>query len=308
MSAVLILFFRTIRRELLLYSRPPVDHGPLYPDYPANPPIAGAAESAPLKPPILIGGGVTASAAVAQEQQAKSQQSLPCATQPPFLRSHESSHPPSILNIVTGASFWPNSHVVYIAHILIPFGWALAVSLSRTFDHRHNVHDIIAGAAIGIGVAYAVFSMHLSKITVYHQRWQPVTDAYTAKPNVHTSSSRHLGELEEGRRRSTFRRPSLELMKTKSLPTNAFDVNRLNLGGVKAEELTPSQQGFTSSTISRPTAQSTHTMQRRESDADTDSQIEKRADVVGQSLMTNRAQTADGLINVPQYNEDGYRR
>ena len=67
--------------------------------------------------------------------------------------------------------FWPNSHLVCIIHGLLPVGWAVAVSLSRAFDHKHNVVDIVGGAFVGIGVAFAVYRMHLIKFQGYHRRW-----------------------------------------------------------------------------------------------------------------------------------------
>jgi len=66
---------------------------------------------------------------------------------------------------------WANSHVVFIAHVLVPFGWAVSVGLSRTFDHRHSFGDVFCGAVLGTVVAYAVFRMHLIKFIGYHRRW-----------------------------------------------------------------------------------------------------------------------------------------
>jgi hypothetical protein len=60
---------------------------------------------------------------------------------------------------------------VFIAHVLFPFGWAVSVGLSRTFDHKHSFSDVIVGAVLGIGVAFAVFRMHLIKFQGYHRRW-----------------------------------------------------------------------------------------------------------------------------------------
>ena len=68
-------------------------------------------------------------------------------------------------------SFWPHSHVVYIAHMLFPIGWAISVGLSRTFDHRHSFPDVVVGGVLGVVVALAVYRMHLVKFEGYHQRW-----------------------------------------------------------------------------------------------------------------------------------------
>jgi len=69
-------------------------------------------------------------------------------------------------------AFWPYSHVVYIVHMLIPFGWMVSVGLSRTFDHRHSISDVLAGAALGLVVALAVYRMHLIQISGSYRRFE----------------------------------------------------------------------------------------------------------------------------------------
>jgi membrane-associated phospholipid phosphatase len=68
-------------------------------------------------------------------------------------------------------SFWPISHVVALAHLLLPVGWAIAVSLSRAFDHRHAAVDILVGAVLGVAVAWCVFAVHRTQFEKYHARW-----------------------------------------------------------------------------------------------------------------------------------------
>jgi len=191
MCSVLILFFVTIHEELLLYSTPmePIEkaasarrltaaggaaNGDQHAARALVQPEGGApAVELTARPgPNLVGG--------AEPEQAPAVGQL---APPPSVPTVSSPASPLSLpgpHHRGAASFWPTSHVVFIAHVILPFGWAVAVGFSRTFDHRHHVQDVLAGALLGVGVAYAVYKVHLAKFTGYHRRWAKQQAAATA--------------------------------------------------------------------------------------------------------------------------------
>lgn len=101
-------------------------------------------------------------------------------------------------SVLVGESFWPYSHVVYVVHMLIPFGWTVSVGLFRTFDHRQSISDVLAGVALGLIVALAVYRMHLIQIAGSYRRFEeeaaergaaisaaaPLPQRQTAAPSV----------------------------------------------------------------------------------------------------------------------------